>query len=203
VDTIDYFKWDPDGGSSLSEPHLTFDIEDADPHKYCCIIRFRQTIGSGTWDWDSGWWSMRKDFGSQTANCDINLTQEDYQGDCLNEDDHEWGTYTYEILVLEYEDEAVWTEGEALDSNFLKRCENGYKFWVPEHLPAPAVTYVGDVKLPAMLTLAIIPLAPGADLSDIPEIASETKDDVSTWLLPVKDATLRFATSTESCTVSQ
>ncbi len=75
---------------------------------------------------------------------------------------------------------------------------NGHKL-----MPAPAVTYVGDVKLPAMLTLAIIPLAPDADLSDIPEIASEIKGDVSTWVLPVKDGTLRFSTSTESCAVSQ
>ena len=28
--TTDYFKYDPDGGTDLAQPHLTFDIEDAD-----------------------------------------------------------------------------------------------------------------------------------------------------------------------------
>ena len=42
-----------------------------------------------------------------------------------------------------------------------------------------------------------------ADLSDIPEMAAETADGVTTWLLPIKDATLRFASSIDHCSVQQ
>ena len=55
--TVDYFKWDPDGDAGLAQPHITFTIEDADPHKYAVIMRYRQTMGEGTWDWDTGGWS--------------------------------------------------------------------------------------------------------------------------------------------------
>jgi len=75
--------------------------------------------------------------------------------------------------------------------------------WSNKLMPAPALTYTGRVSLPAMLTVAIIPLAPGADLSDIPQPASEPQGEATTWLLPIRDATLRFATSLEGCSVSQ
>ncbi len=122
--TIDYFKWDPDGGGSVAHPHITFTIKDADPHKYCAIIRFRETGAGATWS-DGQWSSMRATFDS--TNADINLTQPDYQGNCLNENNHEWGTYTYDFIVLEYQGaNPVWTQAEALDWNFLKRYADNY-----------------------------------------------------------------------------
>jgi len=48
------------------------------------------------------------------------------------------GTYTYDLIVLEYGGaNPVWTQGEALDWNFLKRYRDGYHLWVPEKLPSP------------------------------------------------------------------
>ena len=129
---IDYFKWDPDAGGAMAAPTITFRIVDADPHKYCGIIRFRQTTGWGTWDWDSGWSSMRFD-AQDDMTPEIHLTVADDQGNRLH--DQEWGTYTYEILVMEYNSAPVWTQSGALDWNFLKRYRDGYHLWVPEHLP--------------------------------------------------------------------
>ena len=68
-------------------------------------------------------------------------------------------------------------------------------------MPAPAVTYVGEVKLPAMITLAIIPLAPGADLSDIPQITSQATDAATTWALPIDAGTLQLLTTIEHCEI--
>ncbi len=137
--TIDYFKYDPDGGPELAHPHLQFTISDADPHKYCCIIRFRETIGEGTWNWDSGWSSMRYEPQDATAlTMDIDLTVPDSEGHCLNENDHKWGTYTYDFLVLEYTGASpVWIQDNAHDWNFLKRYREGYYLWVPKDLPSP------------------------------------------------------------------
>jgi hypothetical protein len=63
-------------------------------------------------------------------------------GECLNADDHEWGTYTYDLIVLEFEDDVPqnsndWTQANVLDWNFLKRYRDGYHLWVPENLPPP------------------------------------------------------------------
>jgi len=139
--TADYFKYDPDGGSALAHPHISFTIKDADPHDYYCIVRYRQTIGDGTWDWDSGWSSMRyKPTTPSNRSIDIDLTVPDYQGKCLNEDDHKRGTYTFDVQVLEYEtgvEPDAWIENEALDSSFMKRYRFGYHLWVPKDLPSP------------------------------------------------------------------
>jgi hypothetical protein len=102
------------------------------------IVKYRTTIGDGTFNWDSGWWSKRHVLGtSRTA--DIDLTAPDMNGNYLGKDpDQEWGTYTYDILVLEYAGaDPIWTEGAAVDCNFLKRCRDGYHLWVPANLPAP------------------------------------------------------------------
>lgn len=140
--TIDYFKWDPEGGTGLQSPTLNFTIADADPHKYCCIVRYRQTTGSGTWDWDSGWSSIRHDLGT-SRNAEIPLAASARTQDGLT-DDSPWGTYTYDILVLEYDGTApVWTQAAALDWNFLKRYREGYHLWVPECLPSPNQTQPG------------------------------------------------------------
>ena len=67
---------------ALAAPTIAFKIQDADPHSYCAIIRFRETIGSGTWNWDSGWSSMRAVF-AENMNPTIALTAPDYQGNCV------------------------------------------------------------------------------------------------------------------------
>jgi len=99
-------------------------------------------MGEGTWDWDTGGWSWyKKDLGANLSG-DLNLTQPGFDGECLNADDHEWGTYTYDLIVLEFENEIPanddsWTQANALDWNFLKRYRDGYHLWAPEHLPSP------------------------------------------------------------------
>jgi hypothetical protein len=136
--TIDYFKWDPDGDQSLAEPHITFTIEDPDPHKYTVVVRYRQTMGEGTWDWDTGGWSWYKaDLGTNRT-VDLNLTTPGHDGECLNGNDHPWGTYTYDFLVMEYSGtQPAWVQADAIDWQFLKRYRDGYHLWVPENLPSP------------------------------------------------------------------
>ena len=70
-------------------------------------------------------------------------------------------------------------------------------------IPAPAVTYTGSVVLPAMITVAIVPLAPGEELTDIPPVRSEAAADQTLWLAPTREGTLRFATSLGECAVSE
>ncbi|MFO7946073.1 MAG: alginate lyase family protein [Armatimonadota bacterium] len=70
-------------------------------------------------------------------------------------------------------------------------------------VPAPAVTYVGDVDLPEMLTMAMVPLAPEQSLDDLPDISSEPEEDGMMWHLPVADGQLQFTTSVGSCEVQK
>lgn len=69
--------------------------------------------------------------------------------------------------------------------------------------PAPAVTYVGDVELPAMLTMAMVPLAPGQSPDEMPKIASQQGRDATTWTLPVAQGQLRFVASEDNCQVQE
>lgn len=68
-------------------------------------------------------------------------------------------------------------------------------------IPAPAVTYVGSVNLPASLTVALIPLEPGQGLDALLEITSQVAGDKTTWVLPTQDGHLRFVTGIETCAV--
>ena len=68
-------------------------------------------------------------------------------------------------------------------------------------LPAPAVTYVGNVKLPAMRTLAIVPIAPG-DGAAAPKITSRIDGDRTIWNLPMDGGTLTVITSVDACTIA-
>ena len=68
-------------------------------------------------------------------------------------------------------------------------------------IPAPAVTYTGSVKLPTIITVALVPLAAGQDLDDLPKITSELAAGLTTWTLPIDNHALRFATSVEKCEV--
>jgi hypothetical protein len=53
--------------------------------------------------------------------------------------------------------------------------------------PAPALTYSGRVRLPAVLTMALVPSPPGADADAAPAIACATRGARTTWRLPLAD----------------
>jgi hypothetical protein len=74
----------------------------------------------------------------------------------------------------------------------------GYKL-----IPAPAVTYVGKVKLPGILTLALIPLQPGQSLDEMPRIASEAANGETTWLLPTGEGRVTLVSSVDECRVNE
>ncbi len=67
--------------------------------------------------------------------------------------------------------------------------------------PAPAVTYVGQAQLPTTLTVAIIPLAPGQDLAELPQIGREAVEGRTVWSLPTAGHVLQVATDTDGCEV--
>ncbi|MFO8078692.1 MAG: heparinase II/III family protein [Armatimonadota bacterium] len=69
--------------------------------------------------------------------------------------------------------------------------------------PSPAVTHVGEAVLPKTLTMAIIPLAPGQDFSDLPEITHTVTAAGTIWQLPVAGATLEVTTTEEGCAIAQ
>ena len=73
--------------------------------------------------------------------------------------------------------------------------------WTNKVIPAPAVTYTGTVKLPEMITLALIPLPPGASLDEAPQILSRIQDESEDWTLPVAAGSLKFRTSVDGCEV--
>jgi hypothetical protein len=68
-------------------------------------------------------------------------------------------------------------------------------------IPAPAVTYVGAVKVPSALTIAIVPLAPDQDLADLPDITSTVTTAQTSWILPNGDAQLRVVTDADTVTI--
>lgn len=70
-------------------------------------------------------------------------------------------------------------------------------------IPAPAVTYTGEVKLPVMITVALVPWGSDQDLAGIPQVTSETSGEMTTWVLPITGGKLRFIASSERCTVLQ
>jgi len=75
--------------------------------------------------------------------------------------------------------------------------------WSNKLMPAPAVTYVGRMGLPGMITMALIPLQPGQESSGLLRIAAKTIAGVTTWNLPVQEGTVRFTTSADSCEVAE
>lgn len=60
--------------------------------------------------------------------------------------------------------------------------------------PAPAVTYAGRVRLPAVFTLALIPLAPGVGDDVLPEIVRTAREDGEEWRLPIPGGHLSAVT---------
>ncbi len=62
-------------------------------------------------------------------------------------------------------------------------------------MPAPAVTYVGQVTLPMTLTIAMVPLAPGQALDSLPKVTRQTQGESTVWTLPVARGNVRWETN--------
>lgn len=67
--------------------------------------------------------------------------------------------------------------------------------------PAPAVTYSGVVTLPAVITLAIVPAAPGGRAPELPPIARTVEAGADVWTAPVSGGALRITTAPDLCRV--
>ncbi len=61
----------------------------------------------------------------------------------------------------------------------------------------------GDTTLPAMVTMALVPLRADQDLSSAPEITHSTEGDTTTWALPAGEGSIGFVTSPDDCSVSE
>ncbi len=68
-------------------------------------------------------------------------------------------------------------------------------------IPAPAVTYTGKVGLPATISVALVPLAPGQDASEAARVTSRVEAGSTIWTLPIEGGTLEFVTSVDDCSV--
>ena len=62
-------------------------------------------------------------------------------------------------------------------------------------LPAPAVTWCGELALPAVITTALIPFPPDVPVGEAPQINVETIDLWRVCDLPVTGGTVRWRTS--------
>ncbi|MCX5659797.1 MAG: alginate lyase family protein [Planctomycetota bacterium] len=56
--------------------------------------------------------------------------------------------------------------------------------WTNHIIPAPALTFIGEVQLPHVTTLAFIPLAPGEAETALPKITSREERGGRVWRLP-------------------
>ena len=70
-------------------------------------------------------------------------------------------------------------------------------------MPAPAVTYAGEIDLPAALTLAPIPIAPGGDPSALPAINSAVAKGQTVWTLPYPGGAVGATTDVDRCDVAE
>jgi hypothetical protein len=68
-------------------------------------------------------------------------------------------------------------------------------------MPAPAVTYTGKLKLPAMITLLIVPLEPGQTLEQAPVVNAEPVAQGQVWPLPLGQGLLRFEATVNGCQI--
>jgi Heparinase II/III-like protein/Heparinase II/III N-terminus len=72
--------------------------------------------------------------------------------------------------------------------------------------PAPAVTYTGKLKLPAVITMLIVPLDKGQTLRDrqspVP-LAVLVSHDPDVWRLSARTGSLRFESSPQACRIMQ
>ncbi|MDQ3812444.1 MAG: hypothetical protein M3347_00675, partial [Armatimonadota bacterium] len=105
--TVDYFKWDPaSDDDALKNPTINFTIrDDGDPHKYKWIIYFQATpeihSTSGI-DWTQGCYRLSKT-GVGAGPVTVSLTDSGNGPDYLRANQQEWGPYTFDIRVLEYD----------------------------------------------------------------------------------------------------
>ena len=70
-------------------------------------------------------------------------------------------------------------------------------------IPAPAVTYSGRVSLPAVLTVAIVPLPGDVDGDAVPGITSTTEGASLRWTLPCRAGSIRLVLSAGRCQVEE
>jgi hypothetical protein len=71
-------------------------------------------------------------------------------------------------------------------------------------IPAPAVTYAGRLKLPAIVTMLIVPLAKGQTLEGRGSPVRGTvlaSRDPEVWRLPTGKGSLRLETTSRGCRV--
>ena len=68
--------------------------------------------------------------------------------------------------------------------------------------PAPAVTFEGKCEMPSMITLAMIPFAPGADSIVAPEIVHRSQDGTDMWECPHSSGSITIQSSLNEISVS-
>jgi hypothetical protein len=70
-------------------------------------------------------------------------------------------------------------------------------------LPAPAVTFTGDVSLPAIITLLLYPLPPERASETPPHVTRLEQKAGGAFLLPKKDGRVKFVYSADACSVEE
>lgn len=68
-------------------------------------------------------------------------------------------------------------------------------------LPAPAVTYTGTLRLPAVITVLLVPLAKGQSLADVPLVRQARQGATTRWELPLAEGPLQFDSRLDGCEV--
>lgn len=67
--------------------------------------------------------------------------------------------------------------------------------WTNRIIPAPALTFVGEVKLPHVITLALVPLEPGGSDAVLPKITSRDEKGGRVWRLPTRGGAVEVSAS--------
>lgn len=67
--------------------------------------------------------------------------------------------------------------------------------------PAPAVTYSGQVSLPTMLSVLLVPLAAGQDSAPLPQVTSRVEGETTLWTLPTAAGPVHLSSSATGCRV--
>jgi len=109
--TADYFKYDPAEDGAYHRPTINFTIEDdGDPHRYECYVWIQRTAAASGWAilnhgtaGVDGW--MKKDLtspGSVSATWDGSHEPANWAGH--NPDEALWGTYTFDVYAIEYDE---------------------------------------------------------------------------------------------------
>jgi hypothetical protein len=100
-----------------------------------------------------------------------------------------------------------WPDGK---SKLVQRQEDGVeqkhgRGWTGRStdrlMPAPAVTYSGRAALPAVLTMLLVPLAPGQEPPTVPPAAAAADTGGTRWTLSTSRGTLRLLSSPAECRI--